>query len=47
MQEYAAMALVNRSFLEEAEHDFAVDNGAERLACRMEKLPFYKTVQRY
>ena len=47
VQQQVAMALVNRSFLEEKEHDFAVESGTERLACHMEKLPFYKTIQRY
>lgn len=47
VQQQVAMALVNRSFLEEKEHDFAVEYGTERLACHMEKLPFYKTIQRY
>ena len=47
LQQGVAMALVNRSFLEEREHAFTVETDRGKQACEMVKLPFYKTVQRY
>lgn len=47
IQEQIAMALVNRSFLEEEEHCFTIDHAGEKIPCQMHKLPFYRTIQRY
>lgn len=43
LQQTVALALINRTFLEEKEHEFTVAG----TACHQGKLPFYKTTQRY